>query len=163
MNEKSPERRWSTPSRDPEATLALGRGLAQSFTETAPNGLLVCLTGPLGAGKTHFAKGLGEGLGIAASAVTSPTFVLAHHHPGFVHVDAYRVEEPAELEDAGFRDWMAPGTLVAVEWGDRVMSLLPQDHLHVELVRTRDDRHLEACARGPISGTVLRRWRAGIR
>lgn len=163
MSETPPDPHWSIPSRDPEATLDLGRSLATSFVETGVAGLLVCLTGPLGAGKTQFAKGLGEGLGLAAADVTSPTFVLAHHHAGFVHVDAYRVEEPAELEDAGFRDWLAPGTLVVVEWGDRVSDLFPRDHLRVDLARTSADRQIEACAEGPISGTVLRRWRERIR
>ena len=67
-------------------------------------GDVLVLTGPLGAGKTTFARGLGAALGVRGP-VTSPTFVLARTHPSLVggpeliHVDAYRLGDPAELDD----------------------------------------------------------------
>ena len=81
-------------------------------------GDLVVLTGPLGAGKTTLTRGLGAALG-ARGQVSSPTFVLARTHPttagpDLVHVDAYRLSDPVELDDLDL-DW--DGAIVVVEWG----------------------------------------------
>src|SRR5699024_188861 len=81
-----------------EAMRALGRALAA----LARPGDLLILSGPLGAGKTTLARGLGEGLGVRGS-VTSPTFVISRIHPApsggpdLVHVDAYRLGGPDEI------------------------------------------------------------------
>jgi len=122
-------------SRSPAETRAAAAALARA---AGPEGLVVILVGDLGAGKTVFAKGLAEGLGIAAERVASPTFVIASEYTGtggrrFVHVDAYRIGSEAELEAAGLLDWLAPGVLVAVEWGDRLRAALPADALEVRL------------------------------
>lgn len=102
------------------------------------------LTGPLGVGKTCFAKGLAAGLGIAPERVTSPTFAIACEyasaHPGaairrFAHVDGYRLADGRELEDAGLLDWLVPGTLLAVEWGERFRTALSADRLEIVLSR----------------------------
>ncbi|WP_127820524.1 tRNA (adenosine(37)-N6)-threonylcarbamoyltransferase complex ATPase subunit type 1 TsaE [Microbacterium sp. CPCC 204701] len=82
-------------------------------------GDLVVLTGPLGAGKTTLTRGVGEGLGVRGP-IQSPTFVLARTHPSLVggvplvHVDAYRLGSPAELDDL---DIDFEGSAVIVEWG----------------------------------------------
>ena len=99
---------------------------------------MVALVGPLGAGKTAFAKGLAEGLGLDPDQVASPTFVIASEYPRarglrFAHVDLYRVESEAELESAGFRDLLAPDVLLAVEWADRFPAALPADRLEVRI------------------------------
>jgi len=116
---------------------------------------VVELAGPLGAGKTTFVKGLAAGLGLAADAVASPTFVIAHEHalPGgaarrLVHVDGYRLADEDELEAAGWSDWLVPGTLVVVEWGDRFPEALPADRLRVALGR-RDEAGSSAPAPEP--------------
>lgn len=103
---------------------------------------MVELAGPLGAGKTTFVKGLAAGLGLAPDAVASPTFVIAHEHAlpagsgrRLVHVDGYRLADEDELEAAGWSDWLVPGTLVVVEWGDRFPDALPADRLRVALGR----------------------------
>ncbi|WP_441294332.1 tRNA (adenosine(37)-N6)-threonylcarbamoyltransferase complex ATPase subunit type 1 TsaE, partial [Curtobacterium sp. B18] len=75
-------------------------------------------TRPLGAGKTTMTRGLGAALG-ARGQVSSPTFVLARTHPttagpDLVHVDAYRLSDPVELDDLDL-DWDA--SIVVVEWG----------------------------------------------
>ena len=111
----------------PEATRAAAGALARAV---GPEGLLIALIGPLGAGKTVFAKGLAEGLGIDPAVVASPTFVIASEYPvpdgrRLAHIDLYRVESAAELEAAGFLDWLEPGVLVAVEWADRLPEALP--------------------------------------
>ena len=152
--------RW--PSPDPEATRRAAAQLARSLEE----GLVVALVGPLGAGKTVFAKGLAEGLGIDPDAVASPTFVIASEYPvaagpvrRLVHADLYRIESEAELEAAGLRDWLVAGTLLAVEWADRFPEALPGDRLEVVLSGGAGDRVLEIRPLGPTAEKALARWR----
>jgi len=99
-------------------------------------GDLVVLTGPLGAGKTTLTRGLGAALG-ARGQVSSPTFVLARTHPttagpDLVHVDAYRLSDPVELDDLDL-DWDA--SIVVVEWGRGFVDGISDDVLDVEIVR----------------------------
>jgi len=112
-------------------------------------GDFVALCGPLGAGKTCFAQGLGQGLGIT-SPITSPTFIIIRQHPGPVplcHADAYRIASTEELEDAGlidyFRDWV-----VALEWAERVPEIWPEELYIIQLSFDNDGRRLELSARG---------------
>lgn len=99
-------------------------------------GDLVVLTGPLGAGKTTMTRGLGAALG-ARGQVSSPTFVLARTHPttagpDLVHVDAYRLSDPVELDDLDL-DW--DGSIVVVEWGRGMVDGVSDSVLDVEIVR----------------------------
>jgi tRNA threonylcarbamoyladenosine biosynthesis protein TsaE len=176
--------RWT--SRSPEATRAAAAELARS---AGARGLAVALVGPLGAGKTAFAKGLGAGLGLDPEQVASPTFVIASEYPEarglrFAHVDLYRVGSEAELEAAGFRDLLAPGVLLAVEWAERFPAALPPDRLEVRIgpprgkaaKRPRSEpkasgvpagppathREIFAVALGPVAAQALARWRAAL-
>ena len=99
-------------------------------------GDLVVLTGPLGAGKTTLTRGLGAALG-ARGQVSSPTFVLARTHPttagpDLVHVDAYRLRDPVELDDLDL-DW--DGAIVVVEWGRGMVDGISDAVLDVEITR----------------------------
>ncbi|MFZ7087396.1 tRNA (adenosine(37)-N6)-threonylcarbamoyltransferase complex ATPase subunit type 1 TsaE [Curtobacterium sp. RRHDQ10] len=99
-------------------------------------GDLVVLTGPLGAGKTTMTRGLGAALG-ARGQVSSPTFVLARTHPttagpDLVHVDAYRLSDPLELDDLDL-DW--DGAIVVVEWGRGMVDGVSANVLDVEITR----------------------------
>jgi tRNA threonylcarbamoyladenosine biosynthesis protein TsaE len=99
-------------------------------------GDLVVLTGPLGAGKTTLTRGLGAALG-ARGQVSSPTFVLARTHPttagpDLVHVDAYRLSDPVELDDLDL-DW--EGAIVVVEWGRGMVDGVSDAVLDVEITR----------------------------
>jgi len=159
---------WQFPSRSPDETRRSARALAAAI---GSRGLVVSLTGPLGAGKTVFAKGLAEGCGIDPAAVASPTFVIASEYPlprggVFVHVDLYRVESEAELDASGFLDWLAPANRVVVEWGDRFSGALPRDRLEISIRREEsaaggDARAIHALSSGPDSAAVLARWRSG--
>ncbi|MAE93674.1 MAG: tRNA (adenosine(37)-N6)-threonylcarbamoyltransferase complex ATPase subunit type 1 TsaE [Deltaproteobacteria bacterium] len=161
----------SWPSRSPEETRALGRNLARALAERSQGrGWVVSLIGPLGAGKTQFAKGVAEGLGVPASQVASPTFVIANEwsSPGggrLVHADWYRIESELELETAGLHDWLAPGTGLLVEWGDRFPAALPADRLEVRIDAGAgpDDRRVEAHPGGPASREALEAWSAACR
>jgi tRNA threonylcarbamoyladenosine biosynthesis protein TsaE len=100
-------------------------------------GDLVVLTGPLGAGKTTLARGLGEGLRVRG-AVTSPTFVLARTHPStiggppLVHVDAYRLASAIELDDLDI-DFQT--SIVVVEWGRGMLDGIAESWLDIEIER----------------------------
>jgi tRNA threonylcarbamoyladenosine biosynthesis protein TsaE len=124
-----------------EDTRAFGERLAGVLQP----GDLVILSGPLGAGKTALAQGIGLGLGVA-EPVTSPTFVIARvHHGGrvpLVHVDAYRlgaVADPrAEVDDLDL-DASVDDSVTVVEWGEGMVEQLADAHLEVRLDRRADD------------------------
>jgi tRNA threonylcarbamoyladenosine biosynthesis protein TsaE len=115
-----------------EAMGALGARIAAVLGA----GDLVVLTGPLGAGKTTLTRGLGAALG-ARGQISSPTFVLARTHPttagpDLVHVDAYRLSDPVELDDLDL-DWDA--SIVVVEWGRGFVDGISDSVLDVEITR----------------------------
>ena len=111
----SPESLISGSERD---TFTLGEKLAA----TLQPGTFVLLHGDLGAGKTAFVRGLASGLGADPGEVSSPTFVLIQHYRGRVpltHVDLYRLESAAAVDDLGLEE-MADEGVVAVEWAERL-------------------------------------------
>ncbi|MBT2537147.1 tRNA (adenosine(37)-N6)-threonylcarbamoyltransferase complex ATPase subunit type 1 TsaE [Arthrobacter sp. ISL-69] len=118
--------------------------LAAALGSVLEAGDLVILTGELGAGKTTFTQGLGEGLGVRAGII-SPTFVLVRIHPSLpdgprpggpdlVHVDAYRLESAAEIDDIDLENTM-DSTVTVVEWGRGRVEHLSESLLDVELHR----------------------------
>ncbi|HWS52391.1 MAG TPA: tRNA (adenosine(37)-N6)-threonylcarbamoyltransferase complex ATPase subunit type 1 TsaE [Microbacterium sp.] len=100
-------------------------------------GDVLILTGPLGAGKTTFTRGLAEGLGVRGP-VQSPTFVIARTHPSLtgrsplVHVDAYRLGSASELDDL---DLDVARSVVVVEWGRGMAEELADTWWDIELER----------------------------
>jgi tRNA threonylcarbamoyl adenosine modification protein YjeE len=118
-----------------DGTEAMGE-LGARLAAVLRAGDLVVLTGPLGAGKTTLTRGLGAALG-ARGQVSSPTFVLARTHPtiagpDLVHVDAYRLSDPVELDDLDL-DWDA--AIVVVEWGRGMVDGISDSVLDVEITR----------------------------
>ena len=117
-----------------EAMESLGRSIA--FVAHA--GDVFILTGELGAGKTTFARGFGEGLAVE-TPVSSPTFVVAREHPSrtphtppLVHIDAYRLGSAAEFEEL---DIDVPSSIVLAEWSAPSASLLSDTWLELEFHR----------------------------
>jgi len=109
-------------------------------------GDLVVLTGPLGAGKTTLAQGIGEGLGVRGP-VTSPTFVIARVHPSLrggpalVHADAYRLSGRAEVDDLDL-DADLDSSVTVVEWGEGMVEELASSVLRIRIGRAAgDERH----------------------
>jgi tRNA threonylcarbamoyladenosine biosynthesis protein TsaE len=105
-------------------TIAFARDWAQTLR---PNDV-VALIGDLGAGKTHFVKGLLQGLESAEEA-TSPTFTLVHEYrcgrlPVF-HFDFYRLKERYEIDEIGFDEYLEEGGITVIEWADRFSQVLP--------------------------------------
>jgi tRNA threonylcarbamoyladenosine biosynthesis protein TsaE len=119
-------------TRSREETEALGERLGRA----AQAGDVIALWGELGAGKTTLVRGIAQGLGIAPRDVTSPTFVMVHEHEGgrlpLFHIDLYRVS-PAETGTIGWEEALVSGGVTAIEWPDRVESLLPADRVDVRI------------------------------
>lgn len=114
-------------------------------------GDLVLVNGPLGAGKTVLAQGVGAGLGI--SGITSPTFVISRVHKAavpFIHVDAYRLidsENPnLYLDDL---DLDIASSITFIEWGGAESARLSEDRLEISIDRTQEQRKVEITPVGP--------------
>jgi len=113
-----------------EETMELGRRLGERLKA----GDVVGLYGGLGAGKTVFAKGIAQGMGITEE-VTSPTFTLMRLYQAALplcHFDLYRIEEEAELEHIGFGDYIGSDCVCVVEWAGHAPSLHPDICVHID-------------------------------
>ena len=117
-------------SKSPDQTRFIAAGLARSLIA----GSVIKLVGDLGAGKTEFVKGLATGLNYR-NVVTSPTFTLVQEYRGgrlpLFHMDLYRLNEEAELDDIGFEDYLRAGGICAVEWADKFPGRMPLDSVEV--------------------------------
>lgn len=145
---------------DEAATGALARQLA-SVLDT---GLVVYLHGPLGAGKTSFARALLTALGVG-ERVKSPTYSLiegyaAGDRPAW-HLDLYRIADPAELEWLGLDALAEPEALVLIEWPERGLGALPVADIELDLVYAGDGRGATFRARTDRGQRMLSRLASG--
>lgn len=110
----------------------------------------IVLNGDLGAGKTQFAKGFAEGLGVDDD-VTSPTFNILLEYVGdelpLLHFDLYRLETPDELADIDFFGLLESGGVSLVEWGEKFESEMPEDRLDIN-IRVAEDGMREVAVSG---------------
>jgi len=153
---------WTTRSTSENQTRDLGARLARA----AVAGLVVCLEGDLGAGKTCFAQGVGEGLELEEEVV-SPTFALVSEHESgrlpLLHADLYRLDSYADLDGIGFEELLDewPG-LSLIEWANRFPDAMPDDRLWVQIsLSGGDERTIRVAASGTLSAAALARWRDG--
>src|SRR3954471_23815955 len=111
--------------------------IAAEFARTLRGGEVIALRGDLGAGKTHFVRGLVRGLGGDVRSVSSPTFVLLNVYDRgrlvVYHLDAYRVQGPEDFESIGFSELLEQGGVVVVEWASRVKGMLPNSAIKVQI------------------------------
>jgi tRNA threonylcarbamoyladenosine biosynthesis protein TsaE len=114
------------------ATLELGAHLGQALVP----GLSVWLMGELGAGKTTLARGVLRGLGFSGR-VKSPTYTLVELYTlsrfNLYHFDLYRIADPDEWEDAGFREYFNDASVCLVEWPEKAKGVLPPPDVQVRL------------------------------
>lgn len=122
----------------PLQTQKLGKQLAERILQSSlqKKALILGLEGDLGGGKTTFLQGFAKGLGIKEK-ILSPTFVIMKkfHVPysmfhDFYHIDCYRIKKSKEISGLGWKDIINnPGNIVAVEWAERIKTILPKDTL----------------------------------
>ncbi|HTQ31052.1 MAG TPA: tRNA (adenosine(37)-N6)-threonylcarbamoyltransferase complex ATPase subunit type 1 TsaE [Opitutaceae bacterium] len=120
------------------------RRLAAEFAAALPPDATVALHGDLGTGKTTFVQGLARGFGLD-EAVTSPTFTIfaLHRAPDrtLVHLDAYRLDDPRQIEALMLDDFLTSPWCLAVEWPEKIAAWLPDRALHVSLRIEADGKH----------------------
>ncbi len=130
---------------DEAATMALGNRLALVIEP----GLYVALSGDLGSGKTTLTRGILRGLGYQGK-VKSPTYTLVEPYNlsklDLYHFDFYRLNNPQEWLDAGFRDYFEPRTVCLVEWPERGGDLLPVADLKISLSVEGSGRRIRIAA-----------------
>lgn len=119
-------------SQSPEETISLGR----KFAQVLKVGDIVCLKGELGAGKTHFVKGMAEAFGISRQEVQSPTFTLINEYPGtppLYHMDCYRMESPNEALEIGVEEYFFGEGVCVIEWPDRIEPIIPPEAIWITI------------------------------
>ncbi|MDA0378662.1 MAG: tRNA (adenosine(37)-N6)-threonylcarbamoyltransferase complex ATPase subunit type 1 TsaE [Bacteroidetes bacterium] len=115
-----------------EDTLRIGR----EFGAGLGPGDVVALVGDLGAGKTHFVKGVAAAQGVDPADVSSPTFTIAHLYRGRLpihHLDCYRLEDERELMRTGAHEVFGEEGIVLIEWPQRIEALLPEHTILVDI------------------------------
>jgi tRNA threonylcarbamoyladenosine biosynthesis protein TsaE len=116
-------------------------------------GDVVALAGELGTGKTQFIKGLAEGVGVGKSTyISSPSFTLINEYLGrvpFYHIDMFRLTSEKEAEGLGLEEYFQGNGITAIEWADKIPSLLPEELLWVYLRYTgKNTRSIEMVPKG---------------
>ena len=106
-------------SHSPAQTESLG----EQWGRAAQPGLVIALSGDLGAGKTQLVRGFARGLGVT-TRVHSPTFTLVNEYSGgrlkLFHLDLYRLETPEQIHSAGIEEFLRPDGVAVIEWAERL-------------------------------------------
>ena len=161
---KTKTTRLTLVSSSPEQTQNLGKRLG----ELAQAGDVFLLTGNLGSGKTCLTQGVAWGLGIKEYAF-SPSFVIIREYKGrlpLYHVDFYRLDRIEEIADLGLEDYLYGQGLCVVEWAEKGLALMPEEHLLIHLsyvsgtertisLEPRGHRYIELLSS---LGTELKTW-----
>ena len=116
------------------ASEAETRAFAARFASTLKGNEKICLSGPLGSGKTTFVRGFVEAFGISSTEVQSPTFTLIREYgskPKIYHIDLYRLEKEVDIFEAGIYDVITGEDLALIEWADRLQKFLPQNRIEI--------------------------------
>ncbi len=120
------------------------RAWASRLAGELPDDCVLALHGTLGVGKTTFVQGLAEGFGITGH-VTSPTFTIYTIHQGprrqLVHLDAYRLSSPGQVESLLLEEFLRSPYCLAVEWPENVADWIPAGAWHLDLGIAVDERH----------------------
>jgi tRNA threonylcarbamoyladenosine biosynthesis protein TsaE len=145
-------------SDSPSATLRFGKRLGGKIA----GGGVIALVGELGCGKTLFTRGLCVGLGVPDKEVNSPTFAFVNEYRGRLpvyHIDLYRINNIEDGFEIGMLDYLAGAedSVIVLEWAEKVLSLLPDDHLRIQFeVLSARKRRLELTGSGEKSSALIR-------
>ncbi len=128
-------------------------------------GDVVALVGELGTGKTQLIKGLAAGVGGGKPAdISSPSFTLIHEYGGkmrFNHVDLYRLESEKEVEELGLEECFQGEGITAIEWADKIPSLLPREILWINIHYVgKNTRSFEMIGKGKRYKEIINRVRS---
>jgi tRNA threonylcarbamoyladenosine biosynthesis protein TsaE len=120
--------------------------LAHKFCDNIGSDRIFLFYGEMGAGKTTFIKEICKVLGVK-SEVTSPTFAILNEYPcesyGFVyHFDFYRIEKITEIFDIGFEEYIESGSLLFIEWPEKLGPLIPNDSRKINISITQNDNRI---------------------
>ena len=143
----------------PAATAALAARLGSKIKA----GMVLCLEGDLGAGKTLLVQNLARALGVEGE-VTSPTFNIMNLYQGrmpIAHFDLYRLESETELDEIGFYEYIdAPDGLVVIEWADKFPEALPESYIRIQMERMEQDdsRRILFSAQGNAFQDWIKEW-----
>lgn len=119
-------------SKSEEETIAAGK----SFAKKLKAGDIIRLEGELGAGKTHFVKGIASYFGIDEHKVSSPTFTLINEYDGDIplyHFDCYRIRKIQEAVEIGTEEYLFGEGISIIEWSSKIEELLPDNVITVEI------------------------------
>jgi len=148
----------------PEETLHFGVLLGEGLTK----GFVVALDGQLGSGKTCLTQGIARGLGVPQDMyVTSPSYSFINEYPGrlrLLHVDLYRAESVAELEDLGLDEILGSEGVTVIEWAEKMGGNIPDQRLSVSIsIVTDQTRSLQLTGWGPQAIDLLEKWVCELR
>ena len=116
-----------------EETIQCGKQFAKRLKPSD----VVCLYGDLGAGKTHFVKGIASFFGIDSSKVYSPTFTLINEYHGSIslyHFDCYRINNEQEALEIGTEEYFYGNGISVIEWPEKIRTLLPNKSIWVHVI-----------------------------
>lgn len=119
-------------SKSVEETIDYGK----NFGKELKPGDIVCLEGDLGAGKTHFVKGIASYFGIEKEKVSSPTFTLINEYFGDIpifHFDCYRLKSEEEALEIGMEEYLYGEGVSVIEWPSKIQNLIPDNSIQIEI------------------------------
>lgn len=125
----------NTPFRSHSVNETIRAG--SEFGKQLSPGDVVCLTGDLGAGKTHFIKGVASFFGVDPDKVNSPTYTLINEYSGEIpvyHFDCYRLKHEQEALEIGAEEYFYGDGVCLVEWPEKIGSLIPDDAIWIKIL-----------------------------
>ena len=138
------------------------RALGEKTGKHLEPGTVLALTGDLGSGKTTFVQGLAKGLDVPNNYyITSPTYTLINEYPGrynLFHVDLYRIENYADLDDIGLYEILRGNGVVAIEWADKLPKNLLPEYLAIHIaIINNEARKISMTAHGLRGENLIRK------
>ena len=116
----------------PEDTFKLGESLGKE----AHKGMIFCLNGDLGVGKTVFTQGFSKGLGISEPIISPTLTIVQEYHGGrlpFYHFDVYRIGDITEMDEIGYEDYFFGEGVCFIEWAELIEELLPDNVVRITI------------------------------